>query len=456
MRPRPFRIFLLAALAPFLVFSPPAESSSTRSIFERIQKGDYAGSEKEIREKLESASGEERNAGLFVLGFILIKQNRSDEARSVVSLIDPASEWYEDGGFLIQFYAPPAAVPAPAAPAVKAYSFPSSSMGPDIRIRIDRGKQLTVGREKFLKSGKSLRKNGRPVAAPHALPPETSYQGRRYRGKLQVEIEKDQTVLVNILPVEEYLYGVLKNEIGPSWPAEALKAQAVASRTFVLRRVALASGPRNQPVTLAADVSIQVYKGSTSEDPRITAAIDATRGLVLTHAGEMIEAVFHSESGGMLESAADLWSRGYPYLIAKADPYSGSSPRAFWSADLSEKDILRAIGREFRGKIGRLRRMEVSKTTSGNRAKEILLIGTRGRATVPAGKFRLAIGPDKVRSLLWTEFSFDNHVLRVGGKGWGHGVGLSQWSSKVAAEKGMNHKEILEFYYPGTTLVRKY
>ena len=88
--------------------------------------------------------------------------------------------------------------------------------------------------------------------------------------------------------------------------------------------------------------------------------------------------------------------------------------------------------------------------------KLLAIEGTRGRVTVPAGKFRLRLGPDKLRSLLWTDVMYEGRRLSVKGRGWGHGVGLPQWSAKSAAEKGLTAPEILELYYPGTAIVTRY
>ncbi|OGH57633.1 MAG: hypothetical protein A3I06_04095, partial [Candidatus Lindowbacteria bacterium RIFCSPLOWO2_02_FULL_62_12] len=358
--------------------------------------------------------------------------------------VTPNSEWAAESRFLLQTYAPPVAAPV------------GRTAGPEVQIEIGSGQTLTVNRDRFSRSGQAVLKNGRRVESPYLLPPESRFNGRSFRGKMEISVEKGRLVLVNSLPVEEYLYGVLKNEVGPGWPEEALKAQAVASRTFVLRRMDLARSSSGRPVRLASDVSIQVYRGRSSEDPRSSAAVDATRGQVLTYGGELIEAVFHSESGGTLESSGDIWGRAYPYLISKPDPYSGASPRASWEAEFDEPEILKALDRSARAKVGRLRNFEVAEKTAGGRVRLLSLTGTRGRVTVPAGKFRLSIGPDRLRSLLWTDFSYKNGRLGVQGRGWGHGVGLSQWSAKSAAEQGLTCAQILKFYFPGTKIVTIY
>jgi len=413
-------------------------------IFQLIESQQFDLAEKKAREELQTATGEDRNAYLFILGFIQAKQGKSEDVRRVVSAIDPASEWAPDGQFLLMIYAPARGAPE------------KSGGGPMVSIRIAQRSQIAVGSDRFTQSGKALKKNGHPVQVPFEIPRGAHFERRGYRGKLEVDIEKGQVVLINTLPIEDYLYGVLKNEINPGWAPESVKAQAIASRTYVLRRIELARSASRKPVRLAADVSIQVYHGRTSEDPRVQAAVDATRGQVLVYKGDLIEAVFHSESGGATESSADLWGRSYPYLISKPDPYSGTSPYANWHAEFTEEEVLKALGKELRGKVGRIRSITVAESSQSGRVKRLAVLGARGEAVIPAGKFRLALGPDRLRSLLWTELDYQNRKMAVRGRGWGHGVGLSQWSSKVAAEKGLTCREILNFYFPGGEIMTRY
>lgn len=420
----------------------PAGASS-REIFPLIESGEYPAAERKIQASLETAQGEDRNLYLFLLGFVLAKQDRPAEAAKAVTRMDPNSEWAEDGRFLIQTYG--------------AGSTGRRGAGPQVHIEIAHGPSLTIGKDRFAHSAGMLRKNGKKVQGPFDLPSGVVHQGRSYRGKLQIVMEKSRVILVNSLPMEEYLYGVLKNEIGPGWHREALKAQAIASRTFVLRRIELAlAASKSAPARLASDVSIQVYRGMTSEDPRVTAAVDATCGQVLTYRGELVEAVFHSESGGTTESSADLWGRAYPYLISRSDPYAGASPRVAWEAEFTEAELMKALDGRTRSKIGKIKTIEVSERSRGGRVKQLAFHGTRGMAVVPAGKYRISLGADKLRSLLWTDIVYKNRRLAVKGRGWGHGVGMPQWSAKAAAEQGLTCEQILDLYFPGTKITTRY
>lgn len=418
---------------------PAAWAGPSRDIFRLIEGGRYTDAGMQIRRNLNSATGEERNIYLFLMGFVLVKDGRMDEARQTVAMIDPSSEWAEDARFLLRMYGQT-----------------QTGAGPDIFIRIASGQSLTVGRERFQFAKDRIRRNGKPVSSPCILPTRVPFEGRTYRGRLQVEIENGRIALVNILPMEEYLYGVIKNEIDPAWNMEAVKAQAIAARTFAYRRMNLARGTGGRMPRLAADVSIQVYRGIAADDPRSIEAVDATRGQVLTHAGEMIEAVFHSESGGMLESSRDLWGRDYSYLVSKPDPYAGTSPRGTWEAVFDEQALLRALDKDSRRMVGRIREVEVSEKSRSGRAKTLTIHGTRGRISVPAGKYRLALGPDRLRSLLWTHVEYSGHRLYVKGRGWGHGVGMSQWGAKAAADRGLTTEQILRFYFPGTEITTIY
>ncbi len=442
-----WRVCALAITVGLTVLPRFDRVSHAETWVQAIENKNYEGAERDLRGKLAGLTGEERNACLFALGFVLAKQGRPAESRAEIAAIDPKSPWAEDGRFVLDVYA------RPRPPHLRSAG---AGGGPPVVIMIREGPQMAASQDRFSCASGKIHRNGRPVESPYELPASSVIDGRSYRGRLEIVLERGRLVLLNTVPVEEYLYGVLKNEIGPDWPPEALKAQAIASRTFVLRRLDLAKSSGNGPPRLASDVSIQVYRGRPAEDPRVMAVVDATRGEVLTYRSELIEAVFHSESGGVTESSAELWGRAYPYLISKPDAYGGTSPKNKWEAEFTEHDILHALDRSSRAKIGRVRSVEISDKTSSGRAKSIRIAGTRGSINIPAGKYRLSLGPDRLRSLLWTDFEYVRGRLRVSGLGWGHGVGLSQWSAKAAAEKGLSCEQILQLYFPGTKIETRY
>jgi len=159
------------------------------------------------------------------------------------------------------------------------------------------------------------------VAAPVAV------DGKPYRGTVSLHVEGRNVLAVNELGLEPYLYGVVPHEMPAAWHPEALKAQSVAARTY-----ALLNRRTGRPFDVYADVRSQVYSGIAAEDPRTTAAIDATAGEVLRHGAGLAATFFFSTSGGKTAAIQDVWagSTPQPYLVSRPDPHDRLSPHHTW------------------------------------------------------------------------------------------------------------------------------
>ena len=157
--------------------------------------------------------------------------------------------------------------------------------------------------------------------SPGAQPLEL---GRAYRGQLHVSVVSGKLRALNVVALEQYLYGVVPAEVPFSWPAEALKAQAVAARSYALSHL------QGGTFDLYDDTRSQVYLGIPHEKPSTNAAVDATAGEVVLHAGRVAKTFFFSTSGGRTMSAADAWGEAVPYLISVPDPYDALSPYHDW------------------------------------------------------------------------------------------------------------------------------
>ena len=145
--------------------------------------------------------------------------------------------------------------------------------------------------------------------------------GVKYKGALVIERNGNGLNLVNKVDVEEYLKGVLKSEMSPSWPKEALKAQAVLARTYTL------ASKKHGAYDICDETHCQVYRGTADESPAITQAVNETKGQILTYGGAPAQTFFFSDSGGMTTSSQSVWGGVVPYLTPKADPVEGR-PRA--------------------------------------------------------------------------------------------------------------------------------
>ena len=289
---------------------------------------------------------------------------------------------------------------------------------------------------------------------------------RRYRGSLLLRPQGEGLQAINRLPLEPYLMGVVGSEMPDSWPQAALRAQAVASRTYVLQQL------RPQaPFDVKATVASQVYKGVEAESTAVRQAVTSTDGKVLLHGQQLINAVFHSCSGGATENSGDLWSRQLPYLVSVPDVDSASPVRR-WEKAVGPED-LRQTFREIGGAVA----IEPLQTSPTGRLRRARVIGPGGELVLTGSELRQRLG---LRSTL-VQFSFEpagridpstqgqNQTapvdvslsetspglqLRVKGRGYGHGVGMSQWGAYALALRGKSYEDILRHYYKGAELRR--
>ena len=208
-------------------------------------------------------------------------------------------------------------------------------------------------------------------------------QKHRYRGTLMIRPQGDGLQAVNLVGLETYLASVVGSEMPASWPLEALRAQAVAARTYALRALRPSSG---RAYDLKSTVASQMYLGVEAETASTQAAVAGTRGLVLTFGEGLIEAVFHSSSGGNTENSGDLWAQQLPYLVSVAD-FDQDSPVRDWRLPLSD-DLVRKGFPE----IGSLERIEVLSSTSSGRVRQARVVGSVGSLVLTGAELRSRLG----------------------------------------------------------------
>ena len=333
---------------------------------------------------------------------------------------------------------------------------------------------------------------------------------RRYRGRLQVLVSGSGVQVINHVPLESYLTSVVGSEMPASWPQQALRAQAVAARTYALKGRKPAA-----PYDLKATVASQVYRGIEAETPSTREAVAATRGLVLTYGSGLIDAVFHSSSGGSTESSGDLWAQQLPYLVSVPD-FDQESPVAQWRQPLPADLLARTFA-----DIGGVRSIDVLSTTPTGRLRQVRVVGPTGQLLLSGAALRSrlglkstwvrfelevpnlptgsAAGPASVIATVTSTVtaavtatasataramadvsastgplappplpafslpapSSDSPVAPVAiplpqwvavGRGFGHGIGMSQWGALAMARRGDSFSAILSHYYRGTQL----
>jgi stage II sporulation protein D len=273
-----------------------------------------------------------------------------------------------------------------------------------------------------------------------------SFNGRSYRGAYERTADGQ---IVNIVDLEEYLYSVVPREMPSGWPAEALAAQAICARTYVLQR----SDPRRAYDLVPSELD-QVYEGVAGETPATTAAVNASAGSVLSFGKGFAGVAYSSCCGGHTESSAEAWgNRIVPYLQGVVCTSCSDSPNYRWNRALA-LDAIAARLTSALAPFGRLQDVRITARDASGRARAFDLIADGGTATVSGSAFRRAIGPRVLPSLLLASVtpSPDRADLSIDGGGLGHGVGMCQWGARGMASQGRTAAQILAFYFPGTDL----
>ena len=339
---------------------------------------------------------------------------------------------------------------------------------------------------------------------------------KRYAGKLKIFVVNNEMLVVNNLEMENYLSSVVGSEMPTKWPMEALKAQAIASRTYALKQKG------NSIFDIDSTKRNQVYNGLESKTFKTKRAVKSTRSLVLTHKNKLINAVFHSSSAGMTENSQDVWDREFSYLTSVKD-FDKNNPKLKWQKRFSNEQLQKLFPR-----IGGIKQIKILNITDTGRVKKVKIQGDYGsdlisgvvirkrlnlKSTlvrfkliedvktksdnenpkllsntklvvkpithiVKAGDnlfdiaYRYNVNPDEIVTLNSIKdpsiininqilliprnplenFDATEKILLVSGYGSGHGVGMSQWGARYMATKGAKAQEILKHFYKGVNV----
>lgn len=328
---------------------------------------------------------------------------------------------------------------------------------------------------------------------------------RKYRGRIEIGRYNSTTLTaVNIVPLEEYLYGVVPAEMTSSWHEEALKAQAVCARSFALVKAGYGGASNAKKGYKIVDtVSSQVYKGYLAETVKTNRAVDATRGEMICYNNKVVPSYFFSSSGGRTEASKDVWAVDLPYLKSVTDFYEQNASRAVWQELLTFEKIEKLLEQQGLS-VGTIKNLFVSKYSETNRVvalnvvsgkQSLTLQGTTIRTVLNLNSTKFKIvrkgdipdqaavksaqgsttgriskmyvasadgvtraseklaqyivkGADNLSNYPRTAPEKSNEVL-FAGMGYGHGVGMSQYGAKGMAEAGYTYKEIIEYYFTG-------
>lgn len=327
---------------------------------------------------------------------------------------------------------------------------------------------------------------------------------RVYRGRIEIgRYRKSTLTAVNVIPVEEYLYGVVSSEMPDSWPLEALKAQAVCSRSYALVKGGLggtSDAKKGYKITDTTD--FQVYRGALYENPNAVKAVDMTNGELVGFKNKAIAAYYFSSGGGSTESSEEVWGFELPYLSAMSDSWEGKFATEPWKIGYTFGELTRLL--EDYSAIGPISDINVLNTSQSGRVSLLRVTGLHGSMAMQTTSIRIVLGlkgtkftvvkagdtPDSVavrsasgegeiriggcfaRSASGTdtvrgengqyivksstnmtgfgaEAPESTDEVYIYGLGSGHGVGMSQTGAAGMAEKGFTYKEIIEYYFKG-------
>lgn len=324
-----------------------------------------------------------------------------------------------------------------------------------------------------------------------------SYRGINYRGDIKLYLYNEQISVINHIKINEYLYGVVPKEMTYDWPLEALKAQAVVARSYLVKNIGAYD---IYGFDICGSFTCQAYGGMDAENIMTNKAVDDTNGKIVTYDGNVIATYYHSNSGGYTANSENVWSTALPYLKAVYDPYSIGEPYSSWSLKYTESqliDIIRKNGYNGNSVLD----ISADQKTFDGRVQKLSIQTDIDKIVLDKEDARKFFGYTELKSIVYTVQSNDKFTIiskdttaelnlgglnvltsngaqklnesqsitfkgndyestmnqdeiqfSIDGKGWGHGIGLSQYGAKVMAERGFNYEEIIKFYYTNVEL----
>lgn len=280
---------------------------------------------------------------------------------------------------------------------------------------------------------------------------QVAINGKKYFGGVRVNKNKGALTVINLIPVEEYLRGVVPEEMSISFQPEALKAQAVAARSFTLKNI---GRHKADGYDLCDNTHCQTYEGISSTSPTTDKAIADTRGEILYFNGAAAMTNFHTDSGGMTESSENVWGTKIPYLQPVEELNKQTQE---WTVTLTKTDFSERMGANF----GSLQSISLSNLLIGKSAADRTQSGRVKFALVAGSKKTVKMTGNEMRSKFSLPSTLFNVKVQSGevifeGFGRGHGVGMSQYGANAYAQAGWTYDKILKHYYKGTEIKKLY
>lgn len=269
-----------------------------------------------------------------------------------------------------------------------------------------------------------------------------------------ISVYNTQTNAIEEMPIEQYLLGVVAGEMPNNFPSEALKAQAIIARTFTFYFVANRTS-KYQGADISTDISEAQAYSPENINTAIKEAVAETQGIILSYDGNFIETWFHSNSGGKTASTKEAFNpTGHQpefIKIATSPETNSNAQNTTWSLWLSRAQILSALS-SLGKSVSTVSKIQIYEKGPSGRTTAIKF----GDTVVSAPEFRTAIGSTKFKSTYITNITVDNNGATFSGKGYGHGVGLSQWGAKILAQEGKDAQDIIKHYYQNIDIIDLY
>ena len=366
---------------------------------------------------------------------------------------------------------PPSELPSPKPPVAPPSVKPSPRLipSPELRVRLCKttGRATVTGTEicadgfgcqnrfEFKGVGGALTVNGSRrndnqilLTSKNPLVVSCGKKKKKVRGNILAKLKGGKLYVINLVDMELYLRSVVPSESYASWPLETLKAQAVAARTYAYYQML---HRKTWSYDLVDDEGDQAYKGMKRERRKTDQAVSETKGQILSHGNKPILAMYSANSGGYTADAGSIFGLSKPYLVAHKDPKSLEGKMARWKKTYSVSHVENALNRR-RLKIRGLKRIEPAIKGPSGRIIKIRIVADSGTKTVRTRTtLRRAL---KLPEIL-LEIRKENGNFIFDGRGWGHGVGYSQWGSAILG-KETSYDKILAFYYPTASLIKKW
>jgi len=325
--------------------------------------------------------------------------------------------------------------------------------GGPMRVGDPAGRMLTSelpGTVRASRKAGGIEVAGRSVSAVRLVPMIgiLRVNKRDYPGAIEIVPSGEHLVVINELPLEEYLAGAVKAEAGDKMPMQMLKAQAIVARTYAAYHQRL---NEHKPYHVMASTAHQQYMGRVPDDSPVWKAVRETEGRVMLLGGTLFPAFYHTDSGGHTEDPRVVFgTANMPPLRPVRVDFASDSPHHEWKLDVP-LSVLGAQLVKHGISVGKVIALEVLERSSSLRVSLIAVKGLKGTATLRGNDLRRLVGYDTLKSTLFA-VAVDGSIARFAGRGYGHGVGLDQWRAKTMADLGYDAYQILEYYYPGAVL----